>query len=447
MLKLWHRLRSNKTGTVLGDTGRVFFFRVTLAIIVLASDVIIARALGPTGKGLFTILLITPILIASICGLGLDYGLNRVGHLQPERLSSLFASAIILALGTVSVVSLTVYNNFLGLLNLLYQGISSLSRIDKAISVLLISGEAIFALAIMYAITAGNPFVFTKARVIRRGIVFLGVSSVVLFIDMETRPLVLLFLTFYIVSSCIGTIYALHQGGYGFSAPTRHIRSLWTTAIEAFPGRIAERLQTRIDVVLLGVLGALHQVGLYSVSVGFAEILFFVSSSLGSVLFSRQLNINVESHLRPIRFMLPISIAVAVIMAGLGALAVYIFYGHAFLQSILFFWLLLPGTVAFSLVHTLTPTLLQLDGSKIISISQGSGLILQVIICILLIPIWGAFGAAIGTVLGYNLTLVMMSRALSKRVNRSLLELYALSEGDISNARQTVRQLRSKLLD
>ena len=80
-------------GTLIGDASRVFVLRVALASTAFVSDVLLARLLGVEGKGALALLVLTPVLLASLATLGLDYALNQSTHTHPERRNNLTSTA------------------------------------------------------------------------------------------------------------------------------------------------------------------------------------------------------------------------------------------------------------------------------------------------------------------------------------------------------------------
>lgn len=430
------------TQSVIGATARVFALRLLLAGLIFATDVVIARALGPDGKGAFVILILTPVALASVAGMGLEYALNQHGHARRRGLDGLFESTALLALAGVAVVAAVVYTGALGLRALVYRGYGHLPPGMLAASIALLTCEVMFALVAMYAMTSGRPVGYGWMRIIRRSPVLLAGLSLLVWKPgvSGTSGSIALLVWATVAGIVAASLFGLAIGGFRFRTPADHLRPVLATAASAYPGRVAERLQSRVDTILLGVVGSAHIVGLYSVAVGLAEALYFVSGSLGSVLFSRGVRAGAEEteHARAGRILLPISTVLALAVASAATVLLPLLYGTRFSGSLHLLWLLLPGTVAFSIVHTFTPGMLQLGLARAISVAQASGLALEVAVCVVLIPVLGGFGAALASTSSYLLTLSIMTALYARRLGIPTSSLLVVRSWEL-------RWLRSKV--
>ena len=434
------------TRSFLSQTGWVFGTRAALAASVFVADVVVARLLGLEGKGALTILVLTPVMLASVANLGLDFALNEVGHRHPDRRATLATSAATLASLTAVGIGAVVVLDVGGIASWLYAGVPDLTAVDLLLSVALLVLETTFAMSLMHAMTDGAPVVMGVARLVRRATVLVGAIVLAAWgLDAEGGTLRLL-LMFHLLGLVAGASVAVWRSG---SRPTwprfSAMRALLPRGMRALPGRLAERLQTRVDVVLLGVLAGAGPVGAYSVAVGLAEIVFFLSSSVSGVLFSRRVTDDVDVHVRAIGWMLPIGLATAVAMAAAGPLAIRGLYGPAFADSVVLLWLLLPATVLFSLVHASTPLLVQRGRSGDVSRAQVAGVATQVVVALVAIPVRGAEGAAWATLSAYGVTSIMIAVRLPHETGRHVLGAFLPPREDVRRwwtaARRSIRDL------
>ena len=80
------RPASEDGAALLRDAAVTVATRFGLAILILATDVLLARTLGPDAKGRFALVLLSSQLAATIVGVGMDQALIDLG-LEPHLLS------------------------------------------------------------------------------------------------------------------------------------------------------------------------------------------------------------------------------------------------------------------------------------------------------------------------------------------------------------------------
>lgn len=430
------------TRSFVSQTGRLFGTRVALAIAVFATDVLVARLLGVEGKGVLTILVLTPVMFASLANLGLDFALNEVGHRHPDRRAAYATDAASLAGLTAAVIGSLLFFDVAGLASMLYAGVRDLTAIDLALSVVLLVLETTFAITLMYAMTAGAPVAMGIARLLRRSTVLAGAVLVGAWGLGADAHAIRWLLVAHLVGLVLGGAFAAWRSGYRPARP--HVgdaRNLVPRGLRALPGRLAERLQTRVDVILLGMLAGATPVGAYSVAVGLAEIVFFLSSSVSGVLFSRRIADDPDVHPRAIGWMLPIGFVTTLGMAVAGPTVVRGLYGPTFAEAVPLLWMLLPATVAFSLVHASTPFLVQRGRSGGVSRAQMAGVVTQLLVALVAIPTLGARGAALATLCAYGVTYLMVASLLSRELGRRMLAVFLPPREDV---RRGWRRLRAR---
>jgi len=390
----------------------VLGYRVLLALLILLTDVIIARTFGPEWKGYFAILLVSPLIIATIAGLGLDYGLNYLGHKDPSQLSGYFTTALILGLSSSGIFALILGLDIFGVQSAVFASIPLSARQAILPAVLAVPGELFFMLAAFFAITSGKVLIYGRMRVLRRFVVFL---SVILAATLwaATFPLNLTFVVgLHFLGMVLAACYAVRACGIPLSPPCPNFGFVLSSGLSAYLGRLAERLLLRLDVLLLGMLGSAHAVGLYSVAVGIAESILFVSTTLQAVLFSVRAEQREESHFSAFRAMV-IGGAALVIACGLAAWwLIPLVFGKAFEGSVQLCLLLLPGIYLFSLGHTLQPYLVQKRKAAWITRAQVIALVVNAGLNIWLIPKYGAVAASIASSFCYSCSFVALLASL-----------------------------------
>jgi O-antigen/teichoic acid export membrane protein len=114
------------------------------------------------------------------------------------------------------------------------------------------------------------------------------------------------------------------------------------------------RLQFRGDAFLINIILGVRQTGIYSVTSGLAETLWYIPNAMGTVMFSRAVDPKLDAG-RIAAVLTRTTLAVALVTAipawFLGPRLVRIVYGAQFADAGVALRLILPGIVAYSVVR------------------------------------------------------------------------------------------------
>lgn len=432
--------------STLRQSGAVFAYRLVLVAVVVATEVILARALGPAGRGLVAIFTITPVLIAVVASCGLDYAVNFFGHQDGLSIPRTFRRALWGGLAVAMVLCAVLFLDVEGVRTVLFKSAPEDYTAVEFISLGIVPAEVFFVLASMLAMTLGRPVLYGRIRVVRRGIVLLSVLAAAWVYRDDLVSAVTLVIFGQIAAILTAGMFPVFGIPSERKAGAPSYRELFSYGLRSLPARLAERLQTRIDIVLLGLLSTSSVVGVYTVATGIAESLFYVSGSLSAVLFTRSAEREGELHQLALRVMIPLGVVFALVVGSMSAFLIPVIFGQDFSDAVLFLWVLLPGTIAFSLVHIVSPYFVQKGHSGVVSVANSAGLVGNVGLNIVLIPGFGGIGAAIASAVSYGLTCGWLLVWLAKIEEKSPVDTLVLSASDVRGVYSAVRREVTSLM-
>ena len=122
-------------------------------------------------------------------------------------------------------------------------------------------------------------------------------------------------------------------------------------------GTFAERLQFRADSFIINIFHGVRETGVYSVTSGLAETLWYIPNALGTVMFSRAVDPKADAgRIAAVltRTTIAVALATAIPAFILGPRLVRLVYGTAFTDAGVALRLILPGIVAYSVVAVLS---------------------------------------------------------------------------------------------
>jgi O-antigen/teichoic acid export membrane protein len=369
---------------------------VAALVLSFLSGAILARELGPEGRGTLAALLVVPTMLVSLAELGVRQatvvhvgrGRRAPGAVAGTVMTLLVASA---ALGVVVA----------GLAYAVW-GSPGFTPALVALALVLVPSR----LATSYA----GGLLLGSQR--------LGAVGRVRHLPELVRTLVLLALWVGIGVGLAGAMAATLAGAalvavYSLRLAARDfpLRPRWDPTVAVSLLRLgavyavslfAIQLVFRFDVVLMERLAPPAALGHYALGVALVEQLWQLSTALGTVVFARSARAaDPAGFTRSVGRLLRVTVAVtaagAVALAAAAGWVVPLVYGEAFRPSVQVVYLLMPGVIAFS-AFKLVNTDLAGKGRPALSLAAVvPALAVNVGLCVLLIPRYGAAGAAIAS--------------------------------------------------
>ena len=207
-------------------------------------------------------------------------------------------------------------------------------------------------------------------------------------------------------------------GGYNFR---RH----WKAIAIFFAMACATTVYTNLDAIMLGFMKTDADVGYYNAAVKVKKVLVGVVTALGTVLLPR-LSYYIErgetenfrtTTRKALRFEILAAVPVAVYFMLFARDAVLLLSGPAYLEAVLPMQIIMPTVLLIGLTNVLgIQMLVPLGREKTVLYSVVLGAVVDLLLNAILIPLYGAAGAAAGTLAAEAAVLAVQYRALRENV-------------------------------
>lgn len=412
--------------------------RFVIFVLGVVSSVILARALGPQGRGLYALALVAPSAVTLIANLGVSQAL--VYHLArrtfPIDVLTGHVVALSLLLGAIATVGLFAVMAIVG------------SVILPAVPLnLVLVAAASIPLALFFYLTLS--FQQGLERFVGFNVLYLtnAVALVVLFIPLllmhgNVMLAVAAWSCSWIPTAAVGLYQLGRAGRLSIRLDPQVARALFRFGIVGYLSFLSNFLNFRLDAFLLNIFANATQVGLYAVAVSLAETIWYVSTAASTVLAPRVAGSEGAAPDittgRVSRVVFSTSIVAAL---GLGIVApalVRVLFGSPFGPSVVALWLLLPGIVTLSVARVLSSYLLGRNRLRIDFAASLAGLAVTVALDLILIPRHGFAGAAIASSVAYTTTMAVNLVWVVRNSSLTLRSLLVPTAADLS----TLGQLR-----
>ena len=366
----------------------------------VAISVLIARALGPAGKGALSVIQQTVAIALTFANLGIST--SNLYFVSKREVSPGVAVGNSLALAGVTTALAS-----LPILLLLYGPLAVLPGIPLRLALVALASFTVSLLLAWFgavvvglrglkpqAMTAIVSTTVSLALVI--GLSLTGVLSV---------SGVMIAGVFGAVAG-LGCMLYWGRGRIGkLKVDIATLRRTAKHSARVHLSGLADFLHLRQDILLLGWLAGSTSVGYYSVGVSFAELAWYVPNAVGQAIQAQAGRVSHESALdfaaRSLRLSLLITVAVGAVLAGTIPWLLPMLFGETFAASVPVFYLLLPGAA----FNGLTAVMLyyQLARGTVywrVSVAVTAG---NVLMNLVLVPFMGAPGAAIASTVSYSM--------------------------------------------
>lgn len=420
-----------------------FITRIGILIVTLATSVIIARTLGPEGKGLYSLVVLVAFVVLHTTHLGIGSGsgyfLGRKGVSLELLAGSWFSISLVIGCVSLGLSLLVVPRLVLRLLPDVPVRLVIIALFSIPFALLAANMNALFR--------ANNDFRRYNALAGVAPVSLLAILSVLLFVypGSKIEAAVVAFLVAYVIAglAAVGLIMSVVK--LRFHWVKGLMRKALAFGIQAHFASFLEYLSLRIDLVLINFFMQTEHVGFYTISVVLVEKIWIVPEVLSVVLHPRVAHSGDEEANRLTSIVCRNTLVVTLLgCAGIlvfGRFLIQFFYGDSFLPSVSPLYLLLPGVIATGLSRIIRSDMLARGYPRLIFWSGLVALCTNVVLNVILIPRYGIDGAAVATSISYSLNFIILISAFTYLTGTSLISLLVLRSSDLG---LLVKRLRAE---
>jgi len=382
---------------------------IIAVILNIMASVVLARILGPEKRGVVATILAVPFLVFPLVSMGLR---QTAAYYTGKKIAderSLFAT--------------------LGLLLIL------LSGLGVAISLLIGAANGLtdrYGWLAMLLATIFIPFnlwfTITKGILIgKRGLIVIAISTVMIPISYLFLLLPIGFVGEYQVEAVIlATVISAAIGAVYISLRFRTFGSLKPNYVPGLPKQLIKlgvvyalslfivNLNYRLDVLILERLSNATEVGIYTVAVRLAELLWMIPAALALVNFSYSASAQDQQaqSLRTAKMMRVVlwgALLPGVLLFILAPVIIPFVYGSEFERSGAAVQAILPGIWAALVFKMLNSDLAGRGLPKISLVIYSVGVPINILLCVWWIPSHGSTGASWASSVSYTAVAIMMA--------------------------------------
>ncbi len=380
----------------------VLGLRVATYALAFFGSVLTARALGPEGRGRYVLPLAILTIMFTLGNLGLEHAQIFLAG-QKTPLPSLWANATV-----VGVVGAVIGGGLTMAVLLLPIGARATADIPVSWMVVTVA-QLPLLLHILYWLNILQ--IAGKVRqAVATGCVAAAMQTIavaVLFVSHGLTPFRVLVLigAGNVVIWVSALVIGFRAGIVSFHVDRPALRRGLRFGVRAQLGIVFVFLLLRVDQLMVQQTLGYRELGVYSLAVTLAELLWLLSDPFASALLPHQVTASGDDDLRLGYATARLTFVLVAIAAAIAWFAcpfvIRLVFGPDFGGAVWPFRLLLPGIAALAIQRPLASVLLKRGRAGLVSLFGAGALLLNVVWNLVFLPVMGIVAASIGSSLAY----------------------------------------------
>ena len=382
----------------------------------VVSSLIGARALGPAGRGDLLVIVLWPPVMAMLAGLGLPTAYRYWMAKEPHRVSYLFSNAVVytIVVGVLSVLAADlIVPHLVG---------QRSPQVMMLLRIYQVNIPAALFLDLMRGLLEGTRrFGWAgAARMIFFGVQATGFAALWSVGHLTVTTAMITMIAAQAASMLLALIAVWHQLRPSWQPSWAEFKISLGYAVRDYPGGVADFTTLRLDQLVLAGMASNVAIGLYVVAVRLSEMTTLAADAIADALMPEVAASKAENRAELLwarSFRLAIYMhAVLLVPLWLGApLILRVLFGETFVPATgALRWLLVAATV-WSLGSIVISGLRGFGYPGLSTLARFSAAAVTTVALVILLPRLGIAGAAIASLIGYSVMLVIALFALTKK--------------------------------
>ncbi len=369
--------------------------RVLLLGLGIFTSIVVARILGPEGRGTYAVAMGIGAIGVQACNLGLHASNTYTVARRPELLSKLVMNSIAVGMGFGGFAAVTI-----GAFFVLWPDFAPLQ------GVLLWLSLAWIPLGLCHLFTTnlllGMEEIRTYNKIELAGkIVSVVLIGIVIWSSLVTAEAVFVAGLLALGVSLAWTFQVLHRRDVRLTQPSFSLFSEnLGYSLRGYVAAFFSFVALRLDLLLVQYLLGMEQAGYYSVAVTLMDVLCMLPFTVGAILFPRLSGMPNDAQRwqfsKKVAEIVGVLMTIVAIVASIGARPlISLLYGEAFEPATAAFIWLLPGMVLLSVSSLFMNYLASMGMPPVVMYSSGVAALVNIALNLKLIPSLGIVGASI----------------------------------------------------
>jgi O-antigen/teichoic acid export membrane protein len=385
-----------------------------IQLLTIATGIVLARSLGPHGRGELAALLLWPAVLTALGSLGVPEAVTYFTARRAAPLKTIVGTTLIVCL-LQSVVLIAVGAAIVPL---------AFTRFDattRSIAYLALAYAQIYLLA-LYLTNILNGLQRYVAFQALRLLVYINTLSFLVVIVLAERMVVVYALianlAAHLFVGLVALVLVLRATDMRLSFDRVFARQMIAFGIRSHLHNVSTALNERLDQLMISLFLSPASLGMYVIAVTLTSATSLVGSSIAMVALPTVANLptpeaRAAAARRFIGITAAISVLVTIPMIAVAPELISFFFGPAFAPVANVARVLLGAGALLSLNRSIAAVLTALGRPLDAGLAESAGLAVTIAALLVLLPIFGLMGAAVASFAAYAFTLLWMLRRVA----------------------------------
>jgi len=418
----------------------LFVWQLVTVVAGFVTQIVLARSLGPTNKGILDLFLLIPFVTSSVVEMGLLSANTYHGGKGTYSLQTLHSNSIFWSIGVGMLVfiigvtiSLAVGSPFAALSNRYF--LLALAAVPPSLYFLLWSGLMYGSDQVKMVYLVGG--VYSLISVLLYGVVVLIGGTLEMFIYLSASLL--------LVRACLSLFSTGRTTPLRLEFNAAALKHSLVYGLALYVGLAINSLHFRINQFFIEAMLGPTALGYFALAVRIAEMLWLLDYVVVTASLYRVTSEDFAGAVlvaeRSLKLVAALVIIPSLAIFALAPFLVPLFFGKAFAPAVLPLWYLLPGIIAWSLGRSLSPFISYQCGKPWYNTAAaGFAFIVNLAANFILIPKLGIVGAAIASTLSYTVNLLIIGLIFFRLTHARVIDTILPTGAEISLVAQFVRE-------
>lgn len=419
-------------GSILNHVSFTFGSRAMVLFLSFLTGVIVARTLGPAGKGLLAVIAMVGVTVVNLGNLGIrtfnTYIFSNENVEKNSVISNSFWAGLIIGIIFFIILSVLALN-----FPIFFRNIPR-----SYLLLYLVSLPFLFWSNFFQGILIGEQKFrkFNIFIVIAQTINLVGVILLLLVFKLDVFYVVIWYVLVNIINALLPMGSVFIRNGLHLRLNLEVLKQALSYGVRIFLTGIFSLLILRIDLYMVNFFKGMAESGLYSLASTFGDVFFILPFSIVTVMFPK-INAEDKSKKESVAKYSRISFFSVLILAIGTLLFIKLFigllYGQAFLPSVQPILLLLPGLIFLSTATVLSQYFLSTKYPFKLTICWFLATILNIILNFIYIPQYGMIAAALSSTITYFLVFGFHYYFFYKETKMGFYDVFVPRKEEIMN--------------
>ncbi len=400
----------------------------------VVTGVLLARVLGPHGRGELAAVILWPSVLAAVGSLGMQDATTYHAARGSWPLSTLVGSTLAITVAQAGLLLLA----GAALLPFVLSHYDATTR-QTAYLYLAFIPINLFTLALMAVLNGRQRLHWFQG--LRLLVIIGSAAAVMVLAAMRALTIQSVAIAFLAANFSVGLAAAVLVWRLGVARPrpsSRAARQLLRFGFQSHLGATSSLLNERLDQLLISVFLAPVQLGLYVIAVTMSSLASLVGSSVSMVALPAVAGLESGAAQRAAarrfaQLTLGVSVAVTIPMVLFAPALIQLFFGAAYRDAADVSRVLLVAAVALSSGRVIG-TLLRAVGRPLdAGIGEVVALGVTVVGLAALLPMLGIMGAAVASLVAYSVSMAWTARRAARALDFSISSLLLPSRDDVDH--------------